>query len=239
MPRFRFAGLVLAIVLVNIAAGIVSTAEWFGGPLPKGPCALAAWFITIVLLMGCFVVVGRIPPVVDWRGVLIDQRNRISLSRTQLVLWTLLVVSAIITEGTLNAIWVEANPLDLQIPSQLWILLGMSSGSAVAAPVVLGIKADANTLSTNALDQHAWRDMFYGDDTGNDDQVDFSKVQQFFFTGVLVMVYGVQLAMIMLGQPKLFFPTLDNGFIGLMAVSQVAYIAYKALPQNKTNAAGP
>ena len=115
----------------------------------------------------------------------------------------------------------------------------MSSGSAVAAPVVLGIKADANTLSTNALDQHAWRDMFYGDDTGNDDQVDFSKVQQFFFTGVLVMVYGVQLAMIMLGQPKLFFPTLDNGFIGLMAVSQVAYIAYKALPQNKTNAAGP
>ena len=239
MPRFRFAGLVFLLVAVNIGAGILSTVGWFGAPLAKGPCALAAWLLTIVLLMGCFVIIGRIPPVVDWRGVLIDQRNRISLSRFQLVMWTLLVISGIITEGTLNAIWVQGNPLDLQIPSQLWILLGLSSGSAVAAPVVLGMKADTNSLSTNQLNQHGWRDMFYGDDTGNDDQVDFSKVQQFFFTVVLVMVYGVQLAMIMLGQAKLIFPTLDNGFIGLMGVSQVAYISYKALPQNKTTAPGP
>jgi hypothetical protein len=32
------------------------------------------------------------------------------------------------------------------------------------------------------------------------------------------------------------FPPLDPNFIGIMAVSQVAYIAYKAVPQNKTDA---
>jgi hypothetical protein len=33
----------------------------------------------------------------------------------------------------------------------------------------------------------------------------------------------------------LTFPALDAGFIGIMAVSQTAYIAYKALPQDKTD----
>ena len=226
-------------------------------PFKPALWAVGAWLITLLLLIGCFAVIGMIPtgqpPVRDWRGVLIDQRNRISLSRFQLVLWTLLVVSAIITEGTFNALWSIDDPLGLAIPKELWILVGLSSATAVAAPVVLGTKnpdgAADNALSTKDPGGHAWRDMFYGDDKGNDDQVDFSKVQQFFLTVVLIVIYGIEIGAILMnpGVPpgdtkmsiRMFFPALDAGFLGLMAVSQVAYISYKALPQNKTDAAKP
>ncbi len=245
MPHFQFAGLVVLIVVVNIIAGLHSA------PADPGLCVLGAWLLTLVGLVGCFAVIGRLPPVVDWRGVLIDQRNKMSLARLQLVLWSLLVISAVMTEGTINAVWSVVpnalkNPLDLNVPPEMWILLGLSGASAVAAPIVLGVKADQGTLSVNAQGQHAWRDIFYGDETGNDDQVDFSKVQQFFLTVVLVIAYGVEVAAIMLhpsappgvsgATAMLYFPALDKGLVALMGVSQVAYIGYKAVPHSKTDA---
>jgi hypothetical protein len=64
-------------------------------------------------------------------------------------------------------------------------------------------------------------------------------VQQFFFTIVLVMTYAAAIgSLIATANPSatlLTFPALDAGFIGIMAVSQTAYIAYKALPQDKTD----
>ena len=234
-PRIQFALLVGLIVVVNVGAGLLT--KDLGAP---SGWPLLPWLLTAVLMVLCFAIIGWLPPVVDWRGVLIDQRNRISLSRLQLVVWSLLVISAITTEGVLNAVWGRAAPLALDVPKELWILLGLSTASFVAAPMVLAPKADANTLSTKPLYQHAWRDIFYGDDTGNADQVDFSKVQQFFFTIVLVIVYAVGLGSIMTStipsSGTLKFPHLDPSFIGIMAVSQVAYIAYKAMPQNKTDA---
>src|SRR5215467_333008 len=109
-PRFQFAGLVILIVVVNLLAGFAShPAPPPAAVLPfkRALWAVGAWLITLLFLVGCLAVIGMIPtgrpPVRDWRGVLIDQRNRISLSRFQLVMWTLLVVSTIITEGTFNA----------------------------------------------------------------------------------------------------------------------------------------
>jgi hypothetical protein len=106
-----------------------------------------------------------------------------------------------------------------------------------------------DNLDTNAVNQHGWSDMFYGDETGNADQVDFSKVQQFFLTVVLVVAYATEIIMILL-HPAVppdsqglgamtYFPALDNGLLALMGVSQVAYIAYKATPQTKISANVP
>ncbi|HYB11157.1 MAG TPA: hypothetical protein VEJ16_15955 [Alphaproteobacteria bacterium] len=237
-PKWQFGLLLLLIALVNVAAGYLTSDE----SSPSG-WALVPLLLTIVLLIQCFAVIGRLPPLNDWRGVLIDQRNKISLSRLQLVVWSILVISAAITYGTLNAMWGQPHALDLSIPKELWILLGISTGSFVAAPLVLGTKDDA--LDVNPENEHPWRDIFYGDDKGNSDRVDFSKVQQFFFTIVLVIVYAVSVGAVLLRAtsipgngpgPVLIFPPLDAGFIGIMAVSQTAYIAYKAMPQSKTDA---
>jgi hypothetical protein len=233
-PRYQFALLVVLIVVLNVGAGILS----MNNKAATG-WLLLPWLLTAILMVLCFAVIGRLPPVVDSRGVLIDQRNRISLSRLQLVVWSLLVISAVVTYGALNGVWGRSAPLGLDIPKELWILLGLSTASFVAAPMVLAPKE--NALATKPFGGHAWRDIFYGDDTGNADQVDFSKVQQFFFTVVLVTVYGVGLGSVLMktipaSETLLKFPPLDPNFIGIMAVSQVAYIAYKAVPQNKTDA---
>jgi hypothetical protein len=231
--RYEFAVAILVIVAVNVVAGLVTrhNVEQQGWPL------LMPWVLTAVCMVWCFALIGRLPPIVDWRGLIIDQRNKISLSRLQLVTWSLLVISAVTTEGILNAVWGQSNPLELDIPRELWILLGLSAGTFVAAPLVLASKADEGKLATKAPYQHAWRDLFYGDDTGNSDQVDVSKVQQFFFTVALVITYAAAIgSLITRASPSttlLQFPALDPGFIGIMAVSQTAYIAYKALPQNK------
>jgi hypothetical protein len=235
-PRFQFALVVLLAVAVNVGSGLLSD----GAKTATG-LLLLPWLVTMALMILSFAIIGRLPPIVDWRALLIDQRNKISLSRLQLVVWTILVISTILTEGVLNSVWGQPKPLELAIPSQLWILLGISTTSAVAAPVVLGMKGAA--LDTNAINGHGWRDIFYGDDTGNADQVDVSKVQQFFFTVVLVGVYAINigsvLASAIASSSMLTFPPLDSGFIAIMGVSQTAYIAYKAVPQNKTDAPNP
>ena len=232
-PRCEFAVAIVVIVAVNVVAGFVTRHR----VEQQGWLLLTPWVITAVGMVWCFALIGRLPPVVDWRGLLIDQRNKISLSRVQLVAWSLLVISAVITEAILNAVWGRTNPLELRIPPELWVLLGLSAGTFVAAPLVLASKADRGDLATKAPYQHAWRDIFYGDDTGNADQVDISKVQQFFFTLVLVVTYAVAVGSLIAtaipAETLLTFARLDPGFIGIMAVSQTAYIAYKALPQNK------
>ncbi|HET6183686.1 MAG TPA: hypothetical protein VFA03_08830 [Acetobacteraceae bacterium] len=234
--------LIGGIVAVNLLAGLMSAAN----ADPSG-WALLPWGATVACLVGCCAIVGGMPVSAagqparpDWRRILIDQRNKISLSRLQLVLWSLLVISAVTTFGMLNALWGSPKPLALNIPHELWILLGLSSASFVAAPMVLETKA-GTCLHTKAEGEYAWWDIFYGDDTGNADQVDFSKVQQFFFTLVLIGVYTIAIGTVLAGakpaqHPTMVFPALDPGFIGIMTVSQVAYIAYKALPQNKTDA---
>jgi hypothetical protein len=232
-PHYQFGLMMVLIVVINVAGGHLSKGE----QVATG-WMLLPWLVTAVLLVICFAIIGRLPPIDDWRGVLIDQRNKLSLSRFQLVVWSILVISAIITEGVLNAVWGRSSPLSLAIPKELWILLGISTTAFVAAPLVLGTKG--SSLDTNPPGQHAWRDIFYGDDTGNADQVDFSKVQQFSFTFVLVAVYAVSIASTLISavpsSSTLTFPQIDAGFIGIMAVSQTAYIAYKAVPQSNTDA---
>jgi len=93
-----------------------------------------------------------------WDGVFIDRECRISLSRFQLILWTLLLVSALMTvgltntmaEGTIPApptgMKVPEGPLDIYIPPEIWALLGLGALTAVSAP---GIKASRRIARNN------------------------------------------------------------------------------------------
>ena len=70
-------------------------------------------------------------------GIFIDDRNRISLARFQLVLWTVLLVSALMTAGLSNAALGSPAPLTIMVPSQVWALLGIGAFSFVVAPVMV------------------------------------------------------------------------------------------------------
>lgn len=118
----------VAIVLINILLpGDKDTVSGLGR---QSSWLLTAGIFVLLLAYIGWAVKGR------WDGIFVDDRNRISLSRFQLVLWTVLLVSALMTVGVSNSI-LGPNPLQVKIPPEIWALLGIGVFTAVAAPVLV------------------------------------------------------------------------------------------------------
>lgn len=166
-----------------------------------------------------------------WLGSLIDERNCLSLSRLQVILWTLVIFSAFLSVVLFNVRDGENNPLLLiTIPIGLWVLMGISATSMIGTPLIHSVKQnqDANVDDTNStLDQLAkqnvnvdtftpdgrllvkkspaeasWSDLFRGEEVGNADQMDLGKMQLFYFTIILVIAYIVTLGYLLASQAK-------------------------------------
>ena len=75
-----------------------------------------------------------------WMGALIDERNVMSLSRFQMVAWTLLILSAYLTAALANIATGQAHPLAINLPQELWVLLGIGTASLVGSPLLLNAK---------------------------------------------------------------------------------------------------
>jgi hypothetical protein len=130
-------GFLLLVVsaLVCLAAGRFYLLSLSGGP---------AWLLSVSALVLMLVVIGWIAHR-RFDGVLIDRDNRISLSRLQLILWTVVVVSGLQAAGIFNTSAtfpqtidkeVVLGPLDIKIPPEIWALLGLGSFTAVAVPSI-------------------------------------------------------------------------------------------------------
>jgi hypothetical protein len=176
-------------------------------------------------------------------GALIDARNRMSLSRLQLVAWTLLVVSAVITAGFWNVAHGTVG-LDFKIPEELWALLGISTGSLVASHLVIKpqdpnapdpTKAGSDRNAT--VNDAQWRDLIQGEAKDNASYVDLSRVQMLFFSLAVIAAYAYALN-VMFGavDPTTNalasikeFPTVSDGMVALIAISHAGYLARKAV----------
>lgn len=117
----------LTTIMVIIPAALVLAAWWFR--------PLWAWVIAMGLLLVFVVVTGR-QIVRLWRGALVDERNKVSLSRFQTVLWTVLVVSALLVAAVHNVRTRQADPLQITVPAELWVLLGISLTSLVGSGLI-------------------------------------------------------------------------------------------------------
>ncbi len=209
----------LALLVLVLAIAFMG---WLA-PLFWGPSTgrLAGWILTLVL-MTVFTMVAGQGITGLWRGVLLDDRNMLSLSRLQLVLWTVVVLSGLLTMALSNVTLGQTSPLAIAIPPQLWLVMGISTTSLVGSPLVLSTKANPD-LTPNAGElaktsaalarqgggtgittkglvvikadpgSAQWADLFKGEESGNAAYLDLGKVQLFFFTLVLVTVYAVAL----------------------------------------------
>jgi hypothetical protein len=163
-------------------------------------------------------------------GSLIDERNKMSLSRLQMILWTIVVLSGFLTAAS------SYDNSKVAIPQEIWALMGISAASMVGAQAVRStqtgplVKADQVTNPTGQVEMlkeeldrqnlppHKvaftgkiviWRwlddarlaDLFQGDQIANAARLDLGKLQLFFFTVVLVFVYAVRLYL-MLGDSQ-------------------------------------
>ena len=121
-------------------SGVQSTA---GLLLLLGLTILAGWFapagvnfVLVTLCMGLVMVVLGIAITRNPLGVIISERNLMSLSRFQMAAWTVVVLATYFTyalmrikalaEGTLNGLPVT-DALKIEIDPHLWVLLGIST----------------------------------------------------------------------------------------------------------------
>jgi hypothetical protein len=182
-------------------------------------------------------------------GIFVDERNRISLSRFQWVLWFLVLFSSYFT-GSVWDISHEAGDMPAMEP-QLFGLIGISSGSAVVSnllvdtkkreapvqaaaandPTLVG-KIDVNAAPTEA----SWADLYLGEEEGNRTSIDVSRLQKLIATLLLVIVYsrlvwhGLSPDTID-GGGSFTMPVVGTSFLTLMGASHAAYLAYKATPK--------
>lgn len=273
------------IVILGIIVAIPILSSLLQWPLVKGnpTSSLITWVGMLVLLTVFVVLLGH---ALTRRvlGVLIDGRNKMSLSRLQLIIWTILILSALLTAAMWNLALSIANPLNITLPSSVLLLLGISTTSLVGAPLILNTTKTAapnasqverqidliasqrtriprnkpltadqterlsqqKTLITDQLvpqqgrvvgfkqpDQASLADLFRGDEVGNFAQLDLSKVQLFFFTLIVVLIYAVSLGEVFAkGEPIMNFPSLEQSIVVAMVISHASYLTYKAVPHS-------
>lgn len=250
-------GYVLVLALIFLAIG------WIG--LDARPEDRSdAWFKIVILLAAFAVIVGRGITGV-WRGILIDSRYKMSLGRFQLLAWSLVVLSALVTAVLSNVTLGLESPLEIDIPSTLWVLMGISTASAVGGSAVLAskkpikpdkeevkeveedpqreasapIKRDSIVVQNTSIKDARWADLLKGDETGNATAVDLGKIQMLFFTFILVVGYGAAIARLFGAEgPILGLPPVDEGMNVLLGISHTGYVAAKSVTQSATTGAG-
>uniref|UniRef100_UPI000D3F9FB9 hypothetical protein n=1 Tax=unclassified Variovorax TaxID=663243 RepID=UPI000D3F9FB9 len=178
----------------------------------------AAWLCCLVGMAGLFVLAGlQIRRRV--LGVLVDERNRYSLSRLQISLWTVLVLATVYVVLVVNVVRGGAKEaLAVDLDPNLILLMGLSVASFVTAPMVLSLKTtqpgDPGELARTGRQLRAAQDLdalpsatgrvlvksnpadarladfIRGEDIGNAMVVDLPRLQMLLITGVVVLAYG-------------------------------------------------
>ncbi|WP_225032066.1 hypothetical protein [Paraburkholderia sp. XV] len=155
-----------------------------------------------------------------WFGALIDSRNSFSLSRTQQLAWSVLLLGSLAVVAWFNAAWlvVKGQHLDLfpTMGTALWAALGINLAvSPLLRNSVLTVKKDKgekeNEQSDNApvkpkelvtpalLDKNQspaearWIDLVMGENEGTQNQVDISRLQHLIISGLLLSGYFLKM----------------------------------------------
>ena len=227
------------------------------GALTPNDSRLQAWLGTLLLLAILGGVIGH--GVTNlWRGILIDERNMMSLSRFQITLWTLFILSAFLISVIGNIRNQLSDPVAISLPETLWLLMGISTASLIGSPLIRSNKMSkpvnelemarslnllfdqgvnpgkmtnrGQTIMNPTPQDSQWSDLFRGEEAGNIAQIDLSKVQNFLFTLILLLAYGFALGSMFTGNTGKIteFPALDTGMVALLGISHAGYLVSKA-----------
>lgn len=87
---------------------------------------LVAWLVLIAIIAFMTLYIGhRI--LKSWKGVFVDQLNKVSLVRFQIIIWTILVLATFGEAALANIANGGPNPIfTVIIPSNLWLVMGIS-----------------------------------------------------------------------------------------------------------------
>jgi hypothetical protein len=188
-------------------------------------------FVVIAVVLGIgFVVVARKSGALKDKepgaeGKIIPPEQRpYSLSRTQIAVWTLLVVYAYLF------IWLITGEYNTEIPRTILAILGLSAGTyATAAAIDKEKQSDVKDKSGNivrsgttvAAKESVAEDLFSGASGAS-----LHRVQYGLWSVVLMIIFIATV------YDTLAMPQFDNSLLGLMGISSAAYAGMK-IPEKK------
>jgi len=241
-------GLFVILLAIVLAAWQISTEQ-----------VLLLWLLILGALLLFALVAGHGVTGRFWLGLLINEQNRISLSRLQMLLWTLLVLSAFLTAVSINLKEGDFRiAAAIEIPEGVLVAMGISTTSLVGSPLILkekkekgnepmlmkkfGVKTPeeltpehtrsaVGILTRNTHPQDArLHNLVGGEEIGNKETLDLTRLQNLFFTLVLVGVYAVSLGyMLVDATPISEFPELGSSAVTLLGISHAGYLTSKAV----------
>lgn len=222
------------------------------------PRAAGYVFLLIAVLLAASL--GLVGWLVNGRpiGAFIDNRNRLSLSKLQAGAWTVIVIAAFATAAAYNAAATtdhqSVSALNIIIPGELLLAMGISATSLVAAPALLslksketataqtvdalppGSKANGKVVTHDDASEASWSNLVTGDEVGNAQSPDLGKIQQVLITLVLLGCYAAYVATSFNESHGVIarLPVIDKSFVWLLGLSHASYLAYKAAPHTAT-----
>lgn len=193
------------------------------------------WLASFLVLLAVAIWIGRLTGRGNL-GILIDGRERYSLTHFQVVLWTIVILSS--TLGVLISRGFDST--DFVLSPQLLGLIGISAGSAVLATGVKGAKdAPGSTARVARLGIFTLRDgatttitprlaQIWLEEEGDqaDKVVSITKYQNFIFTLVILCFY------ITVALKEGGLPTLPDNVVWLIGISHAGYVGGK-VPDKK------
>lgn len=210
------------------------------------------WIVGMLTLFGLTMIVGRGVTGV-WKGAFVDERLKMSLSRLQMFVWTILVISAFGTMAIARLYSHEidnASAMDIGVPETIWALLGISTTSLIGSPLIKSakkneppkdpkIKVEAQGKDTTevtwegqivknrSIDDATFADLFRGENVENFMLLDMAKIQMFFFTFLLVLAYGASVGAALQDSELASLPDVGAGMLPLLGISHAGYLASK------------
>jgi hypothetical protein len=247
--------------------GIVVAVALLGLLIPQTQI-LWAWILSLVALLLFAMLAGHGITGRFWLGWLINEQYRMSLSRLQMFLWTVVVLSALLTAALSNIRAGHADTaLAIAIPEEVWLAMGISTVSLVGSPLILQGKKEKKTNEKEAektairlgllaedaspkekeevaeehsigqldrngkpQDAHLY-DLVRGEEVGNADVLDLTRLQNLFFTLILIGSYAVSLGAILKSAKGVIsaFPEIGQSNLALLAISHAGYLVSKAV----------
>lgn len=240
---------------------------------------LWAWLLTLVALVLFIMLAGHGITGRFWFGWLINEQYRMSLSRLQMFLWTVVVLSAFLAAALAN---IRGRHFDtavaIAIPEEVWLAMGISTTSLVGSGLILGEKkkkepkredaarglvslgllskdeADIPDKVDKAKSEHLsgvlqrnkepkdarLYDLVRGEEVTNADVLDLTRVQNLFFTLILIGSYAGSLGSILVSaagtistSPISKFPEIGASAIALLSISHAGYLTAKVVPKQR------
>lgn len=87
-------------------------------------------------------------------------------------------------------------------------------------------------MAKKSVEDASWSDLFIGEEVSDAAHLNLAKIQMFFFTMLLLIIYGVAVASMLIRSETIpdALPDIGEGMLALFGISQGGYLADKAIP---------